>query len=106
LDLHSSPPATSIRIRRPFAHDADPVVREYRMQVWRFHRTHVAAYALTCAHRASTSGGRRSPLLVRAHNVARKAARIIGGRVAHQRLVGIVAGNARDPFISFLPALA
>lgn len=101
----SVPVEDSIRIRSVWLNNANPVIRERGVQIRRFHPWHVAAHTIFCAHRAGSWVARR-PFRTCLHNMAFKAICIIRAQIVHERAVGVMASNACNPGVFFLPAPA
>lgn len=75
------------------------------MQSGRLDFGHVAGDAAFCAGGTGCAGSIGSTFFSGGRNVAGEAVGVIGGEVVHQRLVGIMAGNASNPGIALPPAV-
>jgi len=94
------------RIRGVCMRDANPVISETGMQIWRLDFGHVAAYAISCSNGTGKAGMIFGFFFCGACGVASEAVCVVGTDVVRERLVGIVAGDAGDAGVALCPALA
>lgn len=86
--------------------DANPVIGETGMQIWRLDFGHVASDAIFCGDGAGEAGMILGSFFCGACGVASEAICVVGSDVVRERLVRIVARDAGDAGVALCPALA